>query len=526
MRIGVAQLNSTIGDFKGNLQKVINTIRMAKERNINLLVFPELFLTGYFPKDLLKKPDFLNNVRRALNMIMRNTEGISVIIGLPLRVGRNFLNTACLIKDNRFLGFSAKTNLSLIERNYFIPSQRRGVFNLDGKKIGINLGEDLEGNYDVIREQKRRGAELVINLSARPFYIGKDELIKDLLKKKAQNNNLKIIYCNLVGGNDGEVFDGGSMVVSEKGEILIRAKRFEEDLIVYDETIIYAPIIEKEKEKWEEIFKAITLGIKDYVRKNNFKKVILGISGGIDSSLVAVLATCALGKENVVGVIMPGPYSSKESVEDARILADNLGIEFLEISIDNIYKEYLNTLKPIFKDLPFDKTEENIQARIRGNILMALANKYNYLVLTTGNKSEIAVGYFTLYGDASGGFSPIADLTKQEVYELASYLNEKYKFIPERVFTKKPSAELRANQEDEKDLLPYSQLDEILKYYLVENQPIKNIVRKGFSLKDINKVITLFYRSEFKRKQLSLKLSLKKESFDFPITHRFYPTPK
>uniref|UniRef100_A0A7V3ZU28 Glutamine-dependent NAD(+) synthetase n=1 Tax=candidate division WOR-3 bacterium TaxID=2052148 RepID=A0A7V3ZU28_UNCW3 len=526
MRIGVAQLNSTIGDFKGNLQKVINTIRIAKQRDINLLVFPELFLTGYFPKDLLKKPDFLNSVRRALNTIMRNTEGISVIIGLPLRVGRSFLNAACLLKDNRFLGFSAKTNLSLIERDYFTPSQRRLVFNLDGKKIGINLGEDLDGSYDVIREQKRRGAELVINLSARPFYIGKDEIIKDLLKKKAQNNNLKIIYCNLVGGNDGEVFDGGSMVISENGEILIRAKRFEEDLIVYDESIIYAPIIEKEEEKWEEIFKAITLGIKDYVRKNNFKKAILGISGGIDSSLVAVLATFALGKENVVGVIMPGPYSSKESVEDARVLAKNLEIEYLEIPIDTIYKEYLNVLKPIFKDLPFDKTEENIQARIRGNILMALANKYNYLVLTTGNKSEIAVGYFTLYGDASGGFSPIADLTKEEVYGLARYLNEKYNLIPERVFTKKPSAELRANQEDEKDLLPYSQLDEIFKYYFVENQPIKSIVRKGFSLKDINKVIALFYRSEFKRRQLPLKLSLKKESFDFPITNRFYPTPK
>ncbi|MCS7250407.1 MAG: NAD+ synthase [candidate division WOR-3 bacterium] len=528
MRIGIAQLNSTVGDFKGNLNKILYTLRTAKERKVDLVIFPELFLTGYFPKDLLKKPDFLNNSRRFLNTILKNSQGISVIIGLPLRVGKNLLNVAYIIRDGRFLGFSVKTNLSLIERDYFIPSQRRIVFNLNGKKFGITLGEDLEGKYDIIKELKRKGAELIINLSALPFYIGKDKKIKDLLIKKAKENNVRIIYCNLVGGNDQKIFDGGSMVVSEEGEVLMRAKRFEEDFIIYDESIIYAPYKEKEENELEEICQAIILGIKDYVKKNNFQKVILGLSGGIDSSVVATLATLALGEKNVVGLIMPGPYSSKESIEDAYTLAKNLGIEVIEIAINQIYQEYLNTLKPIFKDLPFDTTEENIQARIRGNLLMALANKFNYLVLATGNKSEMVVGYTTLYGDMSGGLAPIADLTKTEVYKLAEYLNKKFdkKFIPQRILTKKPSAELRPNQEDEKDLIPYFQLDEIIKYYLVENQPIRNIVRKGFSLKDVNKIVSLIYQNEFKRKQAPIKIILKKESFDFPITNKFYPTPK
>ncbi len=526
MRIGIAQLNSTVGDFKGNLNKVLNTIRNALQRKIDLLIFPELFLTGYFPKDLLKKPDFLNTVIRNLNMVLFNTEGISVIIGLPLKIRRSLFNVAYLIKDRKFLGFSIKTNLSLRDRDYFIPSQRRVVFNLNGKKIGITIGEDLEGRYDVIRELKRKGAQLIINIAAKSFYLGKDKEIKELLKRKAKENNIRIIYCNLVGGNDSEIFDGGSMVISEKGEILMRAKRFEEDFIVYDESIIYAPLQEKEENELEEIYRAIILGIRDYVRKNNFLKVVLGISGGIDSSVVAVLATLALGKENVIGLIMPGPHSSKESIEDAYTLAKNLGIKVLEISITQIYQEYLNTLKPIFKDLPFDKTEENIQARIRGNILMALANKFNYLVLATGNKSEMVVGYTTLYGDMSGGLAPIADLTKTEVYKLAEYLNKKFNLIPERILTKKPSAELRPNQEDEKDLIPYSQLDEIIQYYLVENLPLRNIVRKGFLSKDVNKIVSLIYQNEFKRKQAPLKLILKKESFDFPIVNKFYPTPK
>lgn len=526
MRIGIAQLNSTVGDFRGNLNKVLNIIRIAQTRKVDLIIFPELFLTGYFPKDLLKKPDFLNNAIRSLRTVVFNTQGISIIIGLPLKVGRNLLNVAYLIKDRKFLGFSVKTNLSLIERDYFIPSQRRIVFNFNNKKLGIIIGEDLEGRYDVIKELKRKGADLVINISARPFYVGKDKEIKELLKRKSKENNIKIIYCNLVGGNDGEIFDGSSMVISENGEILMRAKKFEEDFIIYDESIIHTPVKEEEENELEEIYQGITLGIRDYVRKNNFSKVILGISGGIDSGLVATLATLALDRRNVVGLIMPGPYSSQESIEDAYALARNLGIEVIEIPINNIYQEYLNTLKPIFKDLPFDKTEENLQARIRGNLLMALANKFNYLVLATGNKSEMIVGYTTLYGDMSGGLAPIGDLTKTEVYKLAEYLNKKFNLIPQRIFTKKPSAELRPNQEDEKDLIPYSQLDEIIKYYLVENQPLRNIINKGFLPKEVNKIIGLIYQNEFKRKQAPIKLILKKESFDFPIVNKFYSTPK
>ncbi|MEO0097373.1 MAG: NAD+ synthase [candidate division WOR-3 bacterium] len=526
MRIGIAQLNSTVGDFKGNLNKVLNTIKNARQRKIDLVIFPELFLTGYFPKDLLKKPDFLNNIIRNLNTILSNTQGISIIIGLPWKIGRNLLNVAYLIKDRKFLGFSVKTNLSLTERDYFTPSQRRIIFNFNNRKLGIIIGEDLEGRYEVIRELKRKGADLIINISARPFYLGKNKEIKELLKRKAKENNIRIIYCNLVGGNDGEIFDGGSMVVSEYGEILMRAKIFEEDFIIYDESIIYAPLLEKKEDEMEKIYQAIILGIRDYVKKNKFQKVILGISGGIDSSLVAILATLALDKRNVIGLIMPGPYSSQESVEDAYTLARNLGIEVIEITINHIYQEYLNTLKPIFKGLPFDKTEENIQARIRGNLLMALANKFNYLVLATGNKSEMVVGYTTLYGDMSGGLAPIADLTKTEVYKLAEYLNKKFNLIPQRILTKKPSADLRPNQEDEKDLIPYSQLDEIIRYYLFENQPLRDIIKKGFSPKEVNKIIGLIYQSEFKRKQAPLKLILKKESFDFPIVNKFYPTPK
>ncbi|MEO0130527.1 MAG: nitrilase-related carbon-nitrogen hydrolase, partial [candidate division WOR-3 bacterium] len=317
MRIGIAQLNSTVGDFKGNLNKVLNTIKNARQRKIDLVIFSELFLTGYFPKDLLKKPDFLNNIIRNLNTILSNTQGISIIIGLPWKIGRNLLNVAYLIKDRKFLGFSVKTNLSLTERDYFTPSQRRIIFNFNNRKLGIIIGEDLEGRYEVIRELKRKGADLIINISARPFYLGKDKEIKELLKRKAKENNIRIIYCNLVGGNDGEIFDGGSMVVSEYGEILMRAKIFEEDFIIYDESIIYAPLLEKKEDEMEKIYQAIILGIRDYVKKNKFQKVILGISGGIDSSLVAILATLALDKRNVIGLIMPGPYSSQESVEDA-----------------------------------------------------------------------------------------------------------------------------------------------------------------------------------------------------------------
>ncbi len=548
MRIGIGQLNPTVGDFAGNKDKIFGMIKEAKSQNVELLVFPELITTGYPPKDLLFRKDFISANLKTAEEIVDKSSGIGIIFGYVERrppkkdaKGLNFYdksfftffpgilyNSAIFAYNKKILGRVRKMHLPSYdvfdEKRYFSPGEEIKVFNFKGIRLGINICEDI-WVAGVVEEQVKKGVTLIINISASPFYIGKERIRKEMIKKKARKNRCDIIYANICGGQDDLIFDGTSFVVNRRGEIITEGKRFAEDLIIFE--------LPQDKFRFqpsrftteEEVLSALSLGLADYIKKNGFKKVCLGISGGIDSALTAYLAVRALGKENVLGVIMPGPYTKEESLQDAEALARNLQIETIKININKIYETYLNTLQTLFKGKGFDITEENIQARIRGNILMAIANKF---VISAGNKSEMAVGYTTLYGDMAGGIAPISDLPKTLIYKIARYINKcaNKEIIPEKIIRKPPSAELKPNQEDEKDLLPYPILDKILSLYIEENIPPAAIIKKGFKAEDVRRIINLCDKAEYKRKQAPLGLKITYKSFGFgrrlPITNKFF----
>jgi NAD+ synthase (glutamine-hydrolysing) len=544
----MAQINTTVGDLKGNTKKILHYVEQGKNLGVDLITFPELAITGYPPEDLLLMPQFVKANLDCLEKIIKATSGLCAIVGFVDKKD-DIYNAAAIIHEKELAWVYHKIYLPnygvFDEHRYFQAGSEIPVFNFGKAVIGLNICEDIWYPEGPTTTQALKGyAELVVNISASPYHADKGNSRKRMLATRAADNVVIVAFNNLVGGQDELIFDGGSMLMDQKGTLLCQGKQFEEDFIVTDINLdavfhqrIHDPRRRKEKltrpdhednvkridlkkaktekkpplperdiaplSRMEEIYRALCLGVSDYVRKNDFKKVVLGLSGGIDSSLVAAIATDALGKENVIGVAMPSPYTSSESQEDAERLASNLDIKFSSVPITDVFKAYEKMLASEFQGLTPDVTEENLQARIRANIVMALSNKFGWLVLTTGNKSESSVGYSTLYGDMAGGFAVIKDVPKTVVYELVEYRNslEKTDVIPRRVLAKPPSAELRPDQKDVDSLPPYSILDPILQAYVEEDKDLEEIVNMGFEEKIVKEIIRLVDRNEYKRRQ-------------------------
>ncbi|HEX68599.1 MAG TPA: NAD+ synthase [bacterium] len=570
-RLALAQINPTVGDLKGNSAKILDFIHRAEEKNVDLIAFPELALTGYPPEDLLLKPQFLRENVEYLKKIADSVKKSTVVIGF-VDVKEDIYNALAVIHDGEVRGIYHKTLLPnygvFDEFRYFQKGTKINVFDIGGVRIGFNICEDIwypDGPHLI--QALGGNARLIVNISASPYHRGGGEAREKMLATRAQECGVILAYVNCVGGQDELVFDGRSLVFDERGNLLARAKCFEEDLLLIDleiekvlRTYLQDPTrrqmklntpapelikieegLKPKKEECisriegvlppeEEMLRALILGTRDYVRKNHFEKVVIGMSGGIDSSLVACIAVEALGKDNVIGVIMPSQYSSSASVEDATLLAKNLGIKTILLPIQEVFDSYRKVLKEnVFKDLPEDVTEENIQARIRGNFLMALSNKFGWLVLTTGNKSEMSCGYTTLYGDMAGGFAVIKDVYKTQVYELAHWINKRSgkEIIPQRIFQKPPSAELRPNQTDQDTLPPYEKLDAILKAYVEEEYSFQEILEMGFDEETVKKVIKMVDRNEYKRRQAPPGIKVTPRAFGrdrrLPITNRYLP---
>ena len=553
LRIALAQINCTVGDLEGNCSKIREYIQKAKDCLADIIVFPELALTGYPPEDLLLKPKFIDDNLKKIKELGKSIKGIVSVVGFVDRQEESIYNAAAIIYDNRIKGVYHKMLLPnygvFDEKRYFSTGEKPLIFRISEFVFAINICEDIWHECGPTKKQALSGARLILNINASPYYAGKIKAREAIIRKQAKDNRVYIAYVNLVGGQDELVFDGQSMVVDVKGRVISQAAAFTEDLLITDLDLPHAKIKSNKKiititdkidfkdkiplshkkirplEPVEEVYQALLLGLGDYVTKNDFVKVIIGLSGGIDSSLVATLAVDALGKDNVIGAFMPSRYSSGESEADAKQLAQNLKIKFTSISIEEIYKMYLNELQAHFQGMGSDITEENLQARIRGNILMALSNKFKWLVLTTGNKSEMSTGYATLYGDMAGGFAVIKDVPKILVYELAKYRNSLGAVIPDRVLTKEPTAELRPNQKDSDTLPPYEALDAILKSYIEEDKDLSKIISMGFNRETVTRVLKMVDKSEYKRRQSppGIKITYKAFGRDrrMPITNRY-----
>jgi NAD+ synthase (glutamine-hydrolysing) len=569
LRIALAQINTVVGNFTFNIQKITDNIASARDLGADLVTFPELAICGYPPEDLLFKTNFINENRKSLEQIISACKGITAIVGFVDFEG-DIYNAAAIICDGKLVGKYHKIylpNYGVFDENrYFHTGNECPVYSINDISIGVSICEDIWYQAGPPTIQALSGAELIINISASPYHAGKGHLREKMIESRATDNVAVVAMNNLVGGQDELVFDGNSMIFNEKGILLGKGKALEEDLLVADIDIesvfrtrlhdprwrkspsnttwpvvkIPIPDIEPAADKpplpdrkieplnpLEEIYRALVLGTHDYVTKNGFQKVVIGLSGGIDSSIVAAIATDALGPENVIGVAMPSRYSSPGSIADARSLSENLGIKLLEIPFDKIYQQYLDTLAESFTGKEPDVTEENIQARIRGNILMALSNKFGWLVLTTGNKSEYATGYTTLYGDMAGGFAVIKDVFKTMVYQLSNYCNTRAsrEIIPSSIITKAPSAELRPDQKDTDSLPPYELLDPILIAYVEEDRSIAEITAMGFDREMVKKAARLVDISEYKRRQAPPGVKITPRAFGrdrrLPITNRF-----
>ncbi|PIV24601.1 MAG: NAD+ synthase, partial [Deltaproteobacteria bacterium CG03_land_8_20_14_0_80_45_14] len=548
LRIGLCQINTIVGDIEGNTRKILGYIAKGKRMGADLLAFPEMAVTGYPPEDLLLMPKFIEANLKAVKTIAKATSSITVVVGFVNKDGDIF-NSAALLHDGKLIDVYSKIYLPnygvFDEDRYFQRGKENFIFTLKSTPIGLSICEDLWYPGDPIRTQTLYGgAELIVNISSSPYHAGKCAFREKMISTRASDNAAIVAYCNLVGGQDELVFDGGSLIFDQRGELMVRGRQFEEDLILSDldmEAVfrmrLHDPRIRRERfseeekglrkieltnqthsirkkpsipkrdskplDRLSEIYTALVLGTGDYIRKNGFKQVLIGLSGGIDSALTAAVAVDALGKKGVIGVAMPSQYSSKGSIEDTELLAKNLGIRLLKIPITEIFRAYLKTLSSSFRGLKPNVTEENIQARIRGNILMALSNKFGWLVLTTGNKSEMSVGYCTLYGDMAGGYAVLKDVPKTLVYELTELRNKKEgkAIIPKNIFIKPPSAELRPNQKDEDSLPPYPVLDPILQAYVEEDKEVRDITKMGFKENMIKEVINMVDRNEYKRRQ-------------------------
>ena len=545
MKIALAQFNPTVGDFAGNSARILSLAEQAHERGAMLAVFSELCLCGYLPQDLLERPAFIERNRKELKELAARLP-LPAVVGYVGRVhngtGKPIANKAALICGGRVVFKQSKMLLPTYdvfdESRYFEPADRQSVFGLDGEQLGITICEDVwnDKNFwarqlydrDPVTEIMRQGTTVLLNISASPYTLDKRGLRIEMLRSIARNHQRPVVYVNQVGGDDSLIFDGASMALTADGNVAAQASAFEEDLVLFDTATGKGDIHQQPHEEIAYAYQALVTGTRDYVRKCGFKKVLVGLSGGIDSAVVAAIAKDALGAENVLGVSMPGPFSSEGSKNDAARLARNLGIQLITLPIIDVFETYKKALAPAFGDRPADVTEENIQARIRGNYLMAISNKFGSMVLSTGNKSENAVGYCTLYGDMAGGLAVISDVPKLMVYELARWIDRERELIPRSTIEKPPSAELRPNQKDEDSLPPYDVLDRILKSYIEDLKSPQEIAdHYGFDLKLVRNIALLVDRNEYKRKQAAPGLKVTSRAFGFgrpfPIAQKFIP---
>jgi len=582
LRIGLAQMNPTVGDLDGNYEKIVAAIGKARSQQVDLLALPEMVITGYPPEDLLLKPSFIERAMQRTHDLLPHTGGMTVVVGTVDR-DVDLFNAAAVLHDGRWSGTYRKRylpNYGVFDENrYFMPATSNPVFVREGAVLGVNICEDIWYSGGPVEEQViRGGAEIVVNVSASPYHAGKAQQRKRMLCTRAADNLVVVCYVNLVGGQDEVIYDGCSLIIDQQGQVLAEGEMFHDDLVVADVNLddvfnarLHNPLLRKgraldtgepavrialgraegfephaavaveaaprpqvakrapipERSLAAEVYEALVLGTHDYVRKNDFASVVLGLSGGIDSALCACIAADALGPANVIGVQMPSRFTAAASQEDSEALARALGMRYMTLPIDDILEGYLRALAPAFENRPADITEENLQARIRGNELMALSNKFGWLVVTTGNKSEISVGYSTLYGDTAGGFAILKDVYKTFVYELARHRNRgRSAPIPERTLTRAPSAELKAEQTDQDTLPPYDVLDPILRMYVEEDRAARDIADLGFDLETVQRVVRLVDRAEYKRRQSPPGIKISPRAFGkdrrLPITNRWH----
>lgn len=527
MKIAIAQINCIVGDLAGNAKKIINQANLAKERGATLLVTPELSLCGYSPEDLLLRPDFLLACEDALLTLAKQLPEITVVVGHPHQLGEQCFNAASVLENGQILATYHKQVLPnygvFDEKRYFSAGSEALVFNHQGVKLGILICADVWEPKPALLA-KMAGAELLIAMNGSPYHMKKQSARFEVLKQRATQNNLPVVYVNMVGGQDELVFDGASFVLNAQGDLMCELPAFESQLSVIDfddAQPVYGEIAESLSLE-ATVYDALKLGLADYVNKNGFPGVVIGLSGGVDSALTLALAVDAIGADKVHAVMMPSEFTADISVNDAREMADLVGVEYSEIAIKPLFDSYLSALSPQFGDAPFDATEENLQARIRGMLLMAISNKFGSIVVTTGNKSEMAVGYCTLYGDMAGGFALLKDVPKTLVYRLCAYRNQLSRVIPERIITRPPSAELRANQVDQDSLPPYDVLDAIIEAYVEDDLARADIVALGYSIDDVNRVIAMIDRNEYKRRQSPVGVRITDRGFGkdrrYPIT--------
>jgi NAD+ synthase (glutamine-hydrolysing) len=581
----MVQMNPTVGDLSGNVHRIVAWIREARRAQAHVVAFPELAITGYPPEDLLFKSQFITDTQHALKAVAAEAHGLVVVVGyvgqgmttapspeassLPMAGRHDLFNAAALLSDRRIVASYCKRHLPnygvFDESRYFQPGTRLPLLLVNGTTIAVNICEDIWFPEGPTRTQAAAGAEVIVNINASPFHVGKSRTREQMLATRARDNQVIVTYTNTVGGQDELVFDGSSVIVDQTGETIARGKAFEEDLIVADldamavtrarrsptrkkslppriaalidrievqlpakkRRSILVPALVPPLDRLDEAYRALVVGVRDYVRKNGFKRVVIGMSGGVDSALTAVIAVDALGPGNVLGVFMPSPYTSRASREDVADINRRLRIQVDTLSITATFNGYRRALARPFKSHRPDTTEENIQARIRGNLLMAYSNKFGHLVLTTGNKSEMSVGYATLYGDMAGGFAVIKDVPKTMVYELAHLRNTigPSPVIPKRILERPPTAELRPDQKDEDSLPPYALLDPILKAYVEEDRALEDIVAMGFERETVARVIAMVDRSEYKRRQAPLGIKITYRAFGkdrrMPITNGY-----
>jgi NAD+ synthase (glutamine-hydrolysing) len=573
LRVGLAQINTTVGDLEGNARKVREWTARARDLGADVVAFPELTITGYPPEDLLLRPRFIEDNLAALNSVLGDCRGLTAVIGYVDLTEGDIYNAAAVIHDGQLIDTYRKQHLPnygvFDELRYFRPDETCPVYEIGGFGVGVNICEDIWYAGDPTRSQALGGAQVIININGSPYHAGKRRFREEMVGGRARDYSVLICYVNQVGGQDELVFDGGSFIVGPSGHVISRARMFEEDLLVYDireEDILSAHLhdprlrqeqleaeeareithfhisaaapsahpealegrIEPELSHEADVYAALVTGTRDYLHKTGFQKALVALSGGIDSSIVAAVAVDALGAENVVGLGMPSRYSSEGSIKDAQDLARNLGIRFIVIPIEPAHAAYLEMLERPFAELdggPIGVAEENIQSRIRGNIIMALSNKFGWIVLTTGNKSEFATGYATLYGDMSGGFAVIKDVPKTLVYAISRYRNAVSPVIPETVFTKPPSAELKPGQLDQDTLPPYDVLDPIIEHYVENDRSVHDIVAAGFDEGTVIRVVQMINRNEYKRRQSPPGVKITPKAFGrdrrLPIANKY-----
>jgi NAD+ synthase/NAD+ synthase (glutamine-hydrolysing) len=544
VKIALGQINPTVGDFSGNAAKIIDFSRRAQGAGAGMILFPELSVCGYPPRDLVERASFVARNRESAERIAAQTKGIAVICGLVTPAdsdaGKSVNNSAALLMDGKVAFVQSKMLLPTYdvfdEMRNFAPAKKQEVFPFCGNRMALTICEDAWNDkqfwvkrlytVDPVEALIQAGGNFVLNISASPFWIGKRELRRDMLASIARQHKVPVVLVNQVGGNDSLVFDGSSLVLNREGNVIAQGRSFEEDLVYFDSQSLTGEMHEQVAGDQASAYSALVLGTRDYIQKCGFQKAIVGLSGGIDSALTAVIAADAVGAENVIGVGMPGPYSSQGSIDDARILAKNLGIRFELLSINPVYDAYRQVLHDVFAGLPQDVTEENIQARARGAVLMALSNKFGAIVLSTGNKSELGVGYCTLYGDMVGGLAVISDVPKTLVYRLSAYVNSRRPVIPQATLEKPPSAELRPDQKDSDSLPPYEVLDAILEDFIEDSHSAEQIAAyREFDIQLVERVIRMVDRAEYKRQQAAPGLKISPKAFGYgrrvPIAAKF-----